>query len=83
MASGNAFAIRIKKINRTIPKPATAPKYFSGYPPKKAKTISIENIINAVDKLAGRINIKTEKIGIQSGIIEDLKDTPVSWILVR
>ena len=78
MASGKALAIKIKRLSTTIPEPITIPKYFMGYPPKKAKTISIEKMISAVDKFAGKINNNTENTGSQRGIIEALKEISLS-----
>ena len=78
IASGKALATKIKRPSTTIPEPATSPKYFKGYPPKKAKTINIEKMISAVDKFAGKINNNTENIGSQRGIIEALKEISLS-----
>ena len=47
--------------------------YFSGYCPTKIIVRTIKNIIKAVEKFEGKINIKTTIIGIHRGIKEDLK----------
>ena len=43
IASGNAFAIKIKSAKDAIPTPKIYPKYLMGYPPMKVTTRIIEN----------------------------------------
>src|SRR5690606_198099 len=81
--SGTALAVSTKRVNAKIPVPTIPNKYRKGYPPIKHNNKTMEKMIAAVEKLAGKIRATTKNTGIQSGKILSLKVMALSFIFVK
>jgi hypothetical protein len=81
--SGTALAVKMNKVKHNIPTPTIPNRYLRGYPPIKHKSRTMENIMPAVEKLAGNMSTTTKKTGIQSGRILSLNVMVLSFIFVK